>query len=94
MRLLSSYLAYLPSVANAPVLGPGCTGRSARPIGRLGQGYRVSSRSRTPPLLSSQGSMNFRDPQPLPFHEHLYAEGSTTRPMNSTAPVSRSWMKK
>ena len=50
-------------MANAPIIGPGCAERSSGAVSRTRSGYRVSSRSGAPPLLSSQGRMSIRDGQ-------------------------------
>ncbi len=54
-----------PSLANAPVLGPGCTGGSLRTISRTRQRSRVPCCPRSPSLLSSEGGVNLWDPRAL-----------------------------
>ena len=53
----------LSSVANASFFKPGCAGRSSGTDSQTQPNCRVSSRSRTPSLLSTQGCMNIRDGQ-------------------------------
>ncbi len=57
----------LPSLANAPVLGPGCTGGSPRTISRTRQRSRVPCCPRSRSLLSFEGGVNIRDPQEVNY---------------------------
>ncbi len=73
----------LSSMADAPVFGPRCAGRSMGTVSRTRPNCRISSRPGTPSLSSSKGCMSIRDGQLSRTGEYYVASRNWRRSLKA-----------